>query len=212
MYTQLIPLSFLFPDHLYPLQFKDHTLKIMNKAQKMNNNRIRLKSELGYEVHVQAELVNDVTIIFLAIVSNDFGAHHMPATFCEDFKSEFFRSIPRSEATASRSSLQSRANQVLETIQRKYNTSSLHSVTQKVEQVKDVMRQNMDQALSNIEKLEEIDQKAMDIEAGARKFHSNAQKVRCAMCKEYWKATLLIIFIVLAIIGIVVGVVVSKTQ
>ncbi len=193
-------------------EFKEHTIKIMNKAQKMNNSRIRLKSEHGYEVHVQADQVNDVTLIFIAIVSNDFGAHHLPATFCDDFKNTFYNSVSRNEVGASKLSLSSRTTNVLEAIHRKYNSSSLRDVNQKVDQVKNVMRENMDIALQNVEKLDEIDQKAIDIEAGARKFHQNAQKVRCAMCKEYWKATLLIIFIVLAIIGIIVGVVIAKTQ
>ena len=187
-------------------------MKIMNKAQKMNNNRIRLKSEHGYEVHVQAEQVADNTLIFIAIVSNDFPTHHMPATFCDEFKNTFFANVRREDVGGSKGSISGKASSVLDSIHAKYNTSSIRAVNAKVDQVKDVMRANLDMALSNVEKLDEIDQKAADIDASARTFAAKSSKLRCRMCAENAKSIILIVLIILAVIAIIVGIIVAKTK
>jgi len=58
--------------------------------------------------------------------------------------------------------------------------------------------------LPRFPRLDEIDQRSADIEASSREFHSKAKDLKCAMCKQYWKATALIALIIIVIIVIIV--------
>ena len=75
--------------------------------------------------------------------------------------------------------------------------------------MKGVMRENVDQALANVEKIEEIDQKSQDLEASSRKFHDDSKKIKCRMIKQKWK---LIGLIAIIIIVVVIIIVVAATQ
>ena len=179
-------------------------MKILGKAHKLSDGkRIRLTSDNDFEVHVQCEIDNGNTILFIAVTDTEFGVHHIISSFCEDWKSQFLRAIAKSEWGASKSSLSSRVKTCLQTIQTKYNTSSIRKANAKVDEVKSVMRENVDLALANVEQLNEIDAKSADIEASSRQFHHNAKKVKCAMCAQYWKMIIIGVVIAIAIIVII---------
>jgi tetrahydromethanopterin S-methyltransferase subunit F len=179
-------------------------MKIMGKAHKLTSGkRIRLTSENDFEVHVQCEIDNGNTILFIAVTDTEFGVHHMIPNFCDDWKDTFTRSIPRSEWGASKGSLSTRVKTCLQAMLTKYNTSSIRKANAKVNEVQGVMKDNINLALSNMNNLDEIDSKSADVEAMSRQFHSNAKKLKCAMCAQYWKLIILGVVIVAVIITII---------
>jgi len=187
--------------------YKENAQKILNKAHKLEHGRrIRLTSEQDYEIHVTSDHAESGTFLFIAITDQEFGVHHNTAAFSDEFKAVLMRSIPRSEWGASKMTLGKRIDKVLQQILKKYNTSSLLQANQRVDDVKSVMTENVNIALSNVEKLEEIDQKSKQLEDSSKSFYDKSHKVKCRMLSQYWKvASLLVIVIVVVVVIIAVS-------
>jgi len=185
--------------------YKENAQKILNKAHKLEHGRrIRLTSEQDYEIHVTSDHAENGTFLFIAITDQEFGVHHNTTAFSDEFKADLIRSIPRSEWGASKTTLGKRIDKVLQQILKKYNTSSLLQANQKVDDVKAVMTENVNMALSNVERLEEIDQKTKDLEGSSKSFYDKSRKVKCRMLTQYWKVALLLAVVVIVVIAIVV--------
>jgi len=110
---------------------------------------------------------------FAKCISNSFGILNVPSnlTLCKRLSNvphlvpsayslslrftclaQVNKAIPASDANASKGSLSSRVNGTLQKFMTRYNTSSLLEANRKVEQVKGVMRDNVDIALANAPK------------------------------------------------------------
>jgi len=187
--------------------YKTHVKQIMSKgAPKLKpNKRIRLTSDGNeYELHVMADLLEnkeDQIIVFFAVTDVDFSKTHSVAKLLEDFKTSFYaingpESIKQAKANGI---VHKDSQQTLETLFKKYGTNKIAEVQEKVEQVKSLMRDNVDKTLENVEKLEDLEEKSANIENSAKIFEKNASNVKSVMRWKYIKMTLLIIGIVLLI-------------
>eukprot|EP00461_Guttulinopsis_vulgaris_P004673 UN04675 len=160
--------------------------------------------------NVMCEQTESASIVFICVTHVDFSTHHNIPTFCEEFKNTFTRAIPRSEWSASKGALSKRIDTVLEQMVKKYNTSNLLEANAKVDQTKTVMSQNIDMALQNSERIEDLDQKSQDLEKSSKDFHDKSKKVKCRMLEQRAKLiALLAVVVVVIVIIIVVGVVAS---
>lgn len=86
----------------------------------------------------------------------------------------------------------------------------LNKTMEKVEGVKMIMQENIEIALQNCVSLESIDQKAEDLQAQAGMFKTRAKVLRSKVWWKLCKMRLLIAFIVLSILGVIIGVCVMK--
>lgn len=92
------------------------------------------------------------------------------------------------------------------------NVDKLAQVTAKVNAVKSVMQQNIEVALANCVKLEDIEKNAEELQLMAGIFRVDAKKLRSKMWWKEMKMKLIIAFIILAILGIIIGVIVGMSQ
>jgi Synaptobrevin len=88
----------------------------------------------------------------------------------------------------------------------------LAAVTKKVETVKLVMEENIQTALANCVKLESIEVAAEELQQQAGVFKRNANELRKKMWWQNMRMKLIIGFIILAIIGIIIGVAVAYSK
>ena len=86
------------------------------------------------------------------------------------------------------------------------------AVSRKVESVKLVMQENVSMALRNVVKLESIQQAAEELQQQAGIFQKQSKDLKNKMWWKNMKMKLIIAFIVLAIIGIIVGVAVAYAK
>jgi len=68
--------------------------------------------------------------------------------------------------------------------------------------VADLARENIKMSLNQLERLEDMENKALELESQGREFHRGAVKVRRKFCYAAYR-NLFLILIVLAIIGVV---------
>ena len=76
----------------------------------------------------------------------------------------------------------------------------------KINQIIPIMHQNIEIAISNGEKIDELDGKATILAEESVKFRDGARRVRRHFCCQHIKMVLLIALIVLVIIGILIAV------
>ena len=85
-------------------------------------------------------------------------------------------------------------------------------MTRKVDTVKLVMQENVDLALQNCVKLESIEKQAEELQQQAGVFKRSAHDLKKKMWWKDMKMKLIIGFIVIAILGIIIGVIAYMAQ
>jgi len=144
-------------------------------------------------------------LFFFAVTDVEFGKTHSVAKLLEDFKSSFY-SANDSESIQNakeKGNVHKNSQMLLEALIKKYGSSKIAEVQARVEEVKNVMRDNVDRTLENVEKLEELEQKSETIEHSAKLFEKNASGLKSQMMWRYIKMTLLIVLLIGAILAVI---------
>jgi hypothetical protein len=134
----------------------------------------------------------------------------------EEWQRSFTQQWGNIATTAKSESLTSRCNNVMSVMMQKFNNlenaDKLSHITRKVEAVKAVMQDNIDVSLKNCVKLENIERQAEDLQMQCHVFKKGAGDLKNKMrCKEI-RMKIIIGFIVLAVIGGIVGVVAWQSK
>jgi hypothetical protein len=124
--------------------------------------------------------------------------------------------VGQKACTAESEQYSSLCRNLMQVLCKKYNdlatVDKLAAVAKKVENVKVVMQDNVDIALQNCVKLENIEKQAEELQQQAGVFKKNANELKNKMrCKEI-KLKLCIAFIVLSVIGAIVGIIVWQVD
>eukprot|EP00049_Salpingoeca_infusionum_P017196 m.352101 g.352101 ORF g.352101 m.352101 type:complete len:112 (-) comp16440_c0_seq1:203-538(-) len=81
-----------------------------------------------------------------------------------------------------------------------------------VDQVVGVMRTNMQKVLDRDAKISDLQDRADELNDGATRFQQNSRKLKRHMWWQNTKMTLMLVLVVLAILGIIIGVAVAKRR
>ena len=85
-------------------------------------------------------------------------------------------------------------------------SDKMYRLKGEISEVKDVMRNNINKVLERGEKIELLVDKSEQLAESAHVFHKRAKSLKWAMCRENAKLWGIIIFVILAIIGVIVSV------
>jgi len=189
--------------------YKNHVEQIMNKgASKLKpEKRIRLTSDDNkYDLHVMADTLGDSLLVYFAVTSPEFGKAQSVVKLLDDFKAGFLSANHMSdiEKAKEKGGVHKASQELFSRLFATFGTDKLKQVQEKVEVVKGVMVDNVNQALANTQALEELEDKSEQFESQAKQFEKSATKTKSMMrCREY-KITALIVFIIVIIIIIIV--------
>lgn len=89
------------------------------------------------------------------------------------------------------------------------NPDKVKNVQKQADAVADLARENIKMSLNQLERLEDMENKAADLESQGREFHRGAIKVRRKFCYAAYR-NLFLIFIVMAIIGVLLWAIIAK--
>lgn len=202
--------------------YKSHCKAIMAKgaAKLQPNKRIRLTSDANdYDLHVLADQLDDdraKTIVFFAVTSPDFGKHHTVTSLLRDLKSQFYEQYTNADFSdpnmMNTSQMNKPSQTFLSSIFARYDSSKLRDVMVKVDEVKNVMKSNVDRALMNVEHLEEMEVQSERFEEHARQFNKNSTKLKNMFRCRYYKLNAILALFVLAIIGYVIYAIYDKVH
>jgi len=88
----------------------------------------------------------------------------------------------------------------------------LREVQRKADEVAAITRANIQQSLSQVDSLHEMETKAEILEQSGRNFHKNAQQIRRKFCFQYYRLTFMILVVVAIIIIILYFSIKSKVD
>jgi len=195
--------------------YKTHVEQIVNKgaAKLTPGKRIKLTSDNNdYDLHVSSTSLpgdDDNVVVFFAVTETDFGKDHSIGKLFDEFKDGFYASCPASQvAKANSGACQKQSQNLLNQLIQKYSRSKLKDVQGKVDQVKDIMKDNVNKALDNVERLEDMEIKSDQLEQQAKGFQQGAVQVKKRFQCEYYKATAILAALVIIVIIIIIVVVV----
>jgi len=198
--------------------YKIHVKQIMDKgaAKLKPEKRIRLTADdNNYDLHVMADtLGEDSLLIYFAVTSTGFGKAQSVVKLLDDFKAGFLSAHNASEIEKAKEkgSVHKSSQDLFSKLFATYGTDKLKNVQDKVEQVKDVMKDNVNKALTNVEALDELEGKSEQFESQAKQFQKSANQTKNMMkCRNY-KMMALIAFIVVIIIIIIVVATLPKSS
>jgi len=191
--------------------YRTHVKQIMNKgASKLKpNRRIRLTSDGNdYDLHVMADLLenkDDQVIVFFAVTDVEFGKTWSVAKLLEEFKLEFNKVNDPNAVKVAKSNgpVHKNCQNFLALLIKKYGANKLADVQSKVEEVKTVMKDNVNKTLENVEKLEDLESKSETIENSAKQFEKGARGMQLSMKCRYYKMTAIIALLIIAILLII---------
>jgi hypothetical protein len=149
-----------------------------------------------YIIHVFARKHGDMLHVYFATVTPEFGRRYFPNHLMKEFENMHTYGIP--------------FEQVCDKLLSTYGRDKLSDVQVKVEQVRVVMRDNVDKAIDSVEKLKDMEIKAQHLEEDAETFELSASKVKRMMCIRKWKITGVIALVVVVILTIIIVPLVTK--
>jgi len=206
-------------------QYKAHVKAIMNKgANKLQpGKRIRLTSDNNdYDLHVLPDVADEGsgghTLVFFAITDTSFAKHHTVSALLRDLKRTFYDTVNDRDLQAlnthknSTGGLQKQCQHPLERLYTQYNTSRLKEVQGKVEKVKIIMKENVDRALTNVEHLEELEEKSEQFQEHAKQFSKNSTRLKQMFRCRYYKITGLLCLLVCAVVAYIIYAIYSKVH
>jgi len=190
--------------------YKQFVEQIMDKgATKIKpDKRIRLNADDGtYELHVLANVLpEDTMIVFFAVAKTGFGKGQNFGTMFDEFKKSFISQHNEKDIARAKEKggVHKSSQKLLTHLITTYGKDKLSEVSQKVDKVKNVMQDNVAQALSNVDNLNDLEHKADKFEGEAQQFKKQAHSVKKMMCWENWKLNLMIGGIIAIVIIIII--------
>lgn len=172
------------------------------------DKRIRLQVDnTNYDLQVLAHEVKGTMIVFFAVTHTDFTKGNSVQGLLNDLQTGFLDAIgsPEQIVNAKEKSLNKNCSAMMNRLFDKYGTDKLATAFAKVDQVKDVMKDNVGLALANVNALDTLDDKSKNLENQADLFKKEAKKVETMMRCNNWKMNALIALIVIIIIAIIIG-------
>jgi len=189
--------------------YKNHVKQIMTKgAQKLKpNKRIRLTSEPPdeYDMHITADLLEnkeDQIVVFIGVTTVTFGQTQSIVKLFDEFKTQLYQTNDAATIMSAKSngSVHKNSQTFMANLIKKYGSSKLAEVQARVEEVKTVMRDNVDKTLENVERLEDLEQKSETIENSAKQFDKMSGGLKSSMRWRYIKLTLIIALVIILVL------------
>lgn len=86
------------------------------------------------------------------------------------------------------------------------NKDKLEETKIKVDQVTEIMRKNVQQALDNSDQIQDLELGSEDLLQKSKDFERDSRRLKWKMCRQYWKSILCIVLCIACLIGIIVAV------
>eukprot|EP00761_Pharyngomonas_kirbyi_P012128 gb/GECH01012155.1/.p1 GENE.gb/GECH01012155.1/~~gb/GECH01012155.1/.p1 ORF type:complete len:209 (+),score=44.73 gb/GECH01012155.1/:1-627(+) len=176
----------------YPKQRKNlsETVKlIMNRTNTAHNHK-RTYTQETYNFHY---LCNDGTLFF-CVADADY-----PIRICYAFLSavqeDFINNTTRNFTKLLKEKIEYYNNP---------QNDKVSKVQSEINEVKDIMRDNIDRVLERGERLEDLSGRAEDLQRSSKMFVGTARKAKRKMCMRNFYITIILIIVILVILAVVI--------
>ncbi len=113
-------------------------------------------------------------------------------------------------STAGEGSLSKECAKLLEALTFTHGLSRIAQVDEALQKVKEQMQANIEVALGNVERLQQMEADAEQLENEAKNWHSKTVEVKKVMCWKKWKTQLLLGAIIVIILIVIIAPIASQ--
>lgn len=206
---QLIATMLADPRDEFKDVYKNKLIKVMNRAKDIGDKRLRLTStDKEFEVQVQAYNIDSNTrIVFFAITDPTVGESFDVGDILKNFQEDFLDLHDEDAIRKARSGgkVHKQSKEILKALLTKYGESKLSRVQKQVQGVKNVMEENMEQALANVTTIEQMDTDAAEMEKHAGQFKKKARVVKRNEQKRWYMTNVFFVIVVIIVIIIIIS-------
>lgn len=160
-------------------------------------------------------LIDDAGRVYIAITSKGYPSRFIYGTadgatrgFLSELKKQILERFGDLSMSAPPNGLQSKASNMLKALCDEFNDlkqiDKISNVQSKVDAVTSVMGKNIEMALKNTDRIEDIDEKAVVLADSAQKFKQGSGALKRKMRCRYWKMMILFGALILAVLLIII--------
>lgn len=172
--------------------------------------RLRLTSDDDdYDLHVMSDLLEDDedrVIVYFVVTDPSFGQAHNIGRVFDEFRRRFLSTNHSNDISKAKSggTVNKASQALMMNLANKYGSSKLLEVQDKVDEVRIVMKDNVKQALNNVESMGDMEAKAERFENQAQQFKTGSTNLKKMMRCRYYKVNVIIAVLVIAVITYIV--------
>jgi vesicle-associated membrane protein 7 len=176
-------------------------LKILEKIKHDTNSSKSFSYEKDYIFHFH----NKSGLVILCMTSSSFS-NRQAYQFMFDLRDKLFENYGEQLTQAIGFAIKKHMIEEVKQMMIDYssNEDKIAVVNRNINEVKDIMVQNIEKIIARGEKIEILVSKSEELEVNARVFKKKANSVKLHFCCKNIKITLIVIFILITIIGLVV--------
>lgn len=204
------------PNDTAAKNYKTHVKEIMDKgAKKLTiKKRIRLTSDdEDYNLHVMADtLENDMEklIVYFVVTSTGFSTPPISHVL-EEFRTNFLlvndvQSIQKAKA---KGQVHKQSQTLLKNLATKHKSTKLQDVQLRVDEVKNVMKDNVNQALVLVDSMQMLDDKSSRLQQNSSQFQKGTTQMKKQMRWRNMKIYLICFILIAAVLAYIIAEVVD---
>lgn len=184
--------------------------KICAKANNLKTDAETKLSSKGVFYIAKSGESYEPTVVFVCVTESKTMNSKL---LLREFSKGFYKSVTAGAWSSARAgSLSGQCSSVFASLKKNFGVDKYKEVSDKVNIVKDQMRENIQNQLENMDDLANVEEKAKDMEGEAKNLKDNAIRVKLKMCWEMWKWRIIVICSIAIILTIIISVAVCTTN
>eukprot|EP00013_Stygamoeba_regulata_P002778 CAMPEP_0177645182 /NCGR_PEP_ID=MMETSP0447-20121125/9112_1 /TAXON_ID=0 /ORGANISM="Stygamoeba regulata, Strain BSH-02190019" /LENGTH=216 /DNA_ID=CAMNT_0019147647 /DNA_START=182 /DNA_END=832 /DNA_ORIENTATION=+ len=188
--------------HLHVKENMDLSELARNLFAKIDCGYDHRKSFSPYQGHTFHYIVED-EVCFLAATVDGFPLRIVFA-YLDRAKEEFFNKYA---GTSKWKQYKLFLAEEMEFYSNNPDADKIRNLQNKVDDVTSVMRENIEVVLERGDRLEDLEAKSAQLQDNALIFHKSAKKLKCKLCKQNARMTIICIIVAIVVIGVIAGII-----
>ena len=183
---------------------KNNVNKIFQRICKKENRTFEERNKITSKENAYYFIIYQPNLVFIAYVDESYPERLVFAMF-EEIKNDIILLMNNEEMKEFNSENRQKLKVIIEKYQDKNKMDKIGEIQNDVNEVKIVVKKDIDKMVQNIEDIEKLNQKANELKEATEQYKNTSEEVRRIACWKNWKLWIILIIIILLILsGIII--------
>ena len=183
---------------------KNNVNKIFQRICKKENRTFEERNKITSKENAYYFIIYQPNLVFIAYVDESYPERLVFAMF-EEIKNDIILLMNNEEMKEFNSENRQKLKVIIEKYQDKNKMDKIGEIQNDVNEVKIVMKKDIDKMVQNIEDIEKLNQKANELKEATEQYKNTSEEVKRIACWKKWKLWIILIIIILIILsGIII--------
>ena len=183
---------------------KNNVNKIFQRICKKENRTFEERNKITSKENAYYFIIYQPNLVFIAYVDESYPERLVFAMF-EEIKNDNILLMNNEEMKEFNSENRQKLKVIIEKYQDKDKMDKIGEIQNDVNEVKIVVKKDIDKMVQNIEDIEKLNQKANELKEATEQYKNTSEEVRKIACWKNWKLWVILIIIILVILsGIII--------